>query len=309
MLDLEEVWTGYSSTSSARPMPENRHLHGPFCVERCELDSVPVGHHFDFPEARRHPHAVPCSSPGRPLMARVAAVTGAARGLGRACAERLAKGRLSLALIDTDGDELARTGEALAASGATIVTVTADIRSRGACAEAIDRTVAKFGQVDVLVNAAGVYPRRPVLDISAEDWRFAFEVNVLGTYFMMIEAIADMRTRGSGHIVNISSVDGFKAHPANAHYAATKAAVISLTRSVALEVAPLGILVNSVAPGPMATEAAKATDWYETMVGALPTRRPIEPTEVADVVAYLSRTENVSIAGENIVVSGGGVIV
>ena len=148
-----------------------------------------------------------------------------------------------------------------------------------------------------------------VLEISADDWRFVFEVNVVGTYFMMIESIADMRLRGFGRIVNISSIDGFKAHPANAHYAATKAAVISITRSLALEVAPLGILVNSVAPGPMATAAAKLTDWYEPMVAALPTRRPIEPTEVANLVAYLSHPDNVSIAGENIVVSGAGVIV
>ena len=114
---------------------------------------------------------------------------------------------------------------------------------------------------------------------------------------------------GGGRIVNVSSVDGFKAHPPNAHYAATKAAVISLTRSLALEAAPLGILVNSVAPGPMATETARAADWYAPMVEGLPTRRPIEPAEVANVVAFLADPANVSIAGENIVVSGGGVIV
>lgn len=242
-------------------------------------------------------------------MARVVAITGAAGGLGRACVERFARDGMSISLVDVDGDELARTSKALTSSGASMVTVTADVRRARACREAIAKTVDHFGHVDVLVNAAGVYPRRPVLEISAEDWRLVFEVNVLGTYFMMIEAIAHMRSRGKGHIVNISSVDGFKAHPANAHYAATKAAVISLTRSLALDVAPLGILVNSVAPGPMATATAKLTDWYGPMVEALPTRKAIEPSEIADLVAYLSRPENVSIAGENIVVSGGGVIV
>ena len=115
-----------------------------------------------------------------------------------------------------------------------------------------------------------------------------------------------MRTRGGGRIVNVSSIDGFKAHPANAHYAATKAAVISLTRSLALEVAPVGILVNSVAPGPMATETAKVSDWYGPMLAALPTHQPIEPTEIANVIAFLSDPANVSIAGENVVVSGAG---
>lgn len=240
---------------------------------------------------------------------RVAIITGAARGLGRSVADRLADDGYRLALVDADADGLADAGGALQASGARVEAIPTDITSRDACAAAVAAAVGAFGKVDVLVNAAGVYPRRPVLDISAEDWQFVFGVNVLGTYFMMIEAIAEMRTRGGGRIVNISSIDGFKAHPANAHYAATKAAVISLTRSLALEVAPLGILVNSVAPGPMASETAKQTDWYGPMVADLPTRQPIEPAEVANLVAYLADPRNVSIAGENIVVSGGGVIV
>jgi NAD(P)-dependent dehydrogenase (short-subunit alcohol dehydrogenase family) len=212
-------------------------------------------------------------------------------------------------LVDADATAVGAAAEELTRSGAEVVICVADIRDQQACRGAVDTAIQRFGCVDVLVNAAGVYPRRPALDISADDWQFVFQVNVLGTYFMMTAAIADMRSRGHGHIVNVSSIDGFKAHPANAHYAATKAAVISLTRSLALEVAPLGILVNSVAPGPMATAAAKLTDWYEPMVAALPTRQPIEPDEIARLVAYLSSTDNVSIAGENIVVSGGGVIV
>lgn len=242
-------------------------------------------------------------------MARVALITGAAKGLGLACAERLAADGLSLALVDLDGQQLEVAAAGLSGYGVQVLCETADIRRREDCARSVAAAVARFGKVDVLVNAAGVYPRRPVLDISAEDWTFVFEVNVLGTYFMMVEAIARMRTSGIGHIVNVSSIDGFKAHPANAHYAATKAAVISLTRSLALEVAPLGILVNSVAPGPMATAAAKLTDWYAPMVEALPTRQPIEPAEVANLVAYLAGAGNVSIAGENIVISGAGVIV
>jgi NAD(P)-dependent dehydrogenase (short-subunit alcohol dehydrogenase family) len=245
----------------------------------------------------------------QPSRRRAALVTGAANGLGLACARRFADDGLALVLVDADEAGLATAAHALRTAGASAITCAADIRQQDACRAAVGAGVNAFGGIDVLVNAAGVYPRRPVLEIGVDDWHFVFDVNVLGTYFMMVEAIADMRTRGRGHVVNISSIDGFTAHPANAHYAATKAAVISITRSLALEVAPLGILVNSVAPGPMATDAAKLSDWYEPMVAALPTRRPIEPAEVADVVAYLSRLDNVSIAGENIVVSGGGVIV
>jgi NAD(P)-dependent dehydrogenase (short-subunit alcohol dehydrogenase family) len=241
-------------------------------------------------------------------MSRVAVITGAARGLGLATAQRFAADGAFLALVDIDRDELAAAVQRLNGSGARAIGIEADIRSRQSCSDVMAKVIAEFGGVDVLVNAAGVYPRRPILDITEEDWQFVFEVNVLGTYFMAVEAIDRMRSSG-GTIVNISSVDGFKAHPDNAHYAATKAAVISLTRSLALEAAPLGIRINSVAPGPMATEEAKRTDWYQPMVDALPTRKSIEPAEVADLVAFLSRRDNVSIAGENIVVSGAGVIV
>jgi 3-oxoacyl-[acyl-carrier protein] reductase len=243
------------------------------------------------------------------MTGRVAIITGAAKGLGLSVAERFVADGYRLALVDADGDGLAIATSAIEALGVDVAPMRADIRGREACAAAVASTVERFGTVDVLVNSAGVYPRRPVLDISAEDWQFVFDVNVLGTYFMMVEAIAAMREHGGGRIVNVSSIDGFKAHPANAHYAATKAAVISLTRSVALEVAPLGILVNSVAPGPMATETAKMADWYAPMLAALPTHQPIEPSEIANLIAYLSHPDNVSIAGENIVVSGAGVIV
>jgi len=242
-------------------------------------------------------------------MARVAIVTGAASGLGLACADRLGADGCRLALVDVNSAALEAEAARLSATGLDVAAIPADIRSSDACADAVRAAVARFGQVDVLVNAAGVYPRRPVLEISAEDWQHVFQINVLGTYFMTVAAIADMRLRGRGRIVNISSIDGFKAHPANAHYAASKAAVISLTRSLALEVAPLGILVNSVAPGPMATATAKQSDWYDAMVAGLPTATPIEPVEIANLVVYLSADANVSIAGENIVVSGAAVIV
>jgi len=214
---------------------------------------------------------------------------------------------MHLALVDVDESALETSAQSLTDDGYDILSVPADIRTAAACKTAVQLVVEWRERVDVLVNAAGIYPRVPALEITEEQWRLDFDVNVLGTYFMMVAAISDMQNRDGGHIVNVSSVDALVAKPENAHYAATKAAVISLTRSIAAEVASDDILVNGVAPGPMATAQATATDWYHDMVDQLPTRRPIEPEEVARTVAYLCNKENVSITGETIIVSGGEV--
>lgn len=241
-------------------------------------------------------------------MSRVAMITGGAGGLGLACARRFGNDGLRLALVDIDSDGLRDSVASIASECPDVIPVPTDVRTASACRAAVGAAVAAFGRVDILVNAAGVYPRVAPLEITEEQWRLDFDVNVLGTYFMMVEAIGDMQTRDRGHIVNVSSVDAFIANPQNAHYAATKAAVLSLTRSIAQEVAPLGILVNAVAPGPMATDQAKTTGWYGPMVEQLPTGNPIEPAEVADTVSFLCRDQNVSITGETVIVSGGGVI-
>ena len=238
---------------------------------------------------------------------RVALVTGAASGLGHAVSQRLVAGGCRLHLLDRDENGLARATESMGMPE-RITCSPLDVRDPSACETAVSDCERHHGGVDILVNCAGIYPRAAIMDIDVDQWRDMLDINVLGTYFMMVAASRAMKRRGGGRMVNISSIDAFKAHPDNAHYAASKAAVVSLTRSFAIAVAGDGITVNSVAPGPIATERALESDWYDDAVQALPTRHAIEPEEIARIVEFLVRPENHSITGENLIASGGGVI-
>jgi len=167
-----------------------------------------------------------------------------------------------------------------------------------------------LGRVDTLVNSAAIYPRRPTLGVTDEDWDLSTAINIKGTYHMMVAAIAHMRMQEPvdqirGRIVNITSVDAFKAHPRNIHYAATKAAVVSLTRSVADHVAPEGILVNSVAPAGMATDKARQAGFLPELAKASPLGRGAQPREIAEWVLVAGGPKNTYMTGENIIVSGG----
>ena len=240
---------------------------------------------------------------------RVALVTGAARGLGLAVAERLVAECAGVMLLDRETAALEAAAAELAGSGADIATAGCDIREQTACEAAVSRCVAELGGVDVLVNCAGVFPRVPLLEIDVEQWHLDLDVNVLGTYFMMVACVRHMRAAGSrGRIVNVASIDAFRPNPGNAHYAASKAAVVSLTRSFALELAPDGILVNAIVPGAIATEQGRAASWFAEHLAHTPTGEPIEPAEVAELVAFLARPGNRSITGENVIISGGHLI-
>ena len=200
--------------------------------------------------------------------------------------------------------------EAARRAGLPTAFAAADI-SRGQDAHTAFAGVAnKLGRVDTLINTAAIYPRRPLLEITDEDWDASNGVNVKGTYHMMVAAVRLMRAqplRGPvrGRIVNITSVDAFKAHPQNAHYAATKAAVVSLTRSFAHAHAPDGILVNSVAPAGMATEKARQSGFLQELAKASPLGRGGEPREMAEWVLMAGGPKNTYMTGENIIVSGG----
>jgi NAD(P)-dependent dehydrogenase (short-subunit alcohol dehydrogenase family) len=231
------------------------------------------------------------------------AITGGGNGLGKAVAEMIAARGGKVAVLDIDPAAAEAVAQAIGG-----VAITGDVTQSASAKAAFAQAVAALGHVDVLVNCAGVYPRRPILEISDADWEFSFSVNVRGTYHMAVAAVEHMRTLGGGRIVNISSIDAYKAHPHNAHYAAMKAAVVSLTKSFGLAFAPENILVNSVAPGAIATEKAKGASWLAEHGKATPVGRAAEPDDIAEVICFLASDANRYMAGENVIASGGFLI-
>ena len=233
-------------------------------------------------------------------------VVGGASGLGLAvCEMMMARGVAGIAVIDAnqaalDGMER-REGMHFVAG---------DISNSASAHAAFGAAVDALGRVHGLVNCAAVYPRKPLLEISDDDWDLENAVNIKGTYHMMVAAVTHMKPfstppQVAGRIVNITSVDAFKAHPQNAHYAATKAAVVSLTRSFAHEFAGDQILINSVAPAGMATEKARESGFLPELAAASPLGRAAEPQEIAEFVAMLASHRNSYMTGENVIVSGG----
>ena len=236
-------------------------------------------------------------------------IVGGAMGFGALIAEMAVEaGAKGIGIIDLA--DAAEVLAPLAAKGVKTASAKADIRTAAACQAAFDAVAEKLGRVDTLVNCAAIYPRKPTLGVTDEEWDLSTAINIKGTYHMMVSAIAHMKTQDPvahvrGRIVNITSVDAFKAHPKNIHYAATKAAVVSLTKSVADYVAPDGILVNSVAPAGMATEKARASGFLDELAKASPLGRGALPREIAEWVVMAGSPKNTYMTGENIIVSGG----
>ena len=241
----------------------------------------------------------------------VVVVVGGGAGLGSLLARMaVEQGASALGIIDIDAEAAKAALAPARAAGLPSAFAACDIRTAEASHAAFAKVAADLGRVDTLINSAAIYPRKPLLEISDADWDASNGINVKGTYHMMVAAVRQIRGqplngRVRGRIVNITSVDAFKAHPQNAHYAATKAAVVSLTRSFAHEVAPDGILVNSVAPAGIAPERARQLGFLGELAKASPLGRGGEPEEMAEWVMMAGGPRNTYMTGETIIVSGG----
>ncbi len=244
------------------------------------------------------------------LDGKVAMVTGAARGIGRAIAEELARNGADLVLCDLQEEWLNETADAVSATGRKAVCIGVDVSNADDVNAAVAKAIEACGQVDVLVNNAGITKDGLLIRMSEDDWDAVLSVNLKGTFLFTKAMAKPMMKKRAGAIVNVASIIGLIGNAGQCNYAASKAGVIALTKSSAKELAPRGIRVNAVAPGFIESKMTDVLtdDVKNKMLGAIPLNTFGTPTDVAKAVLFLSSDNASYITGQTLTVSGGMVM-
>jgi 3-oxoacyl-[acyl-carrier protein] reductase len=248
------------------------------------------------------------------LSGEVAIVTGGSRGIGRSVVKHLAKAGAKVVFSYASDLPAARSVVAeVEADGGTAIMVPADVSRRAEAESVVEEAHARFGKIDILVNNAGIWNARdiPIEEMTDEEWDQMMAVNLKGMFVTIRAAVPFMKERRSGRLINVSSTAGQRGEAFHAHYAASKSAVLGLTKSLAAELAPSGILVNAVAPG-----------WVDTDMSAGPLRgpdraridqtivlrRPGTADEIAGAVLFLASPFSNYMTGATLSVNGGSVL-
>jgi acetoacetyl-CoA reductase len=238
----------------------------------------------------------------------VALVTGGTRGIGGAITSMLAKSGARVAAGYSRGKDAAEVLQGrLSAEGAQVSVHQGRVDRPEDCQRVVDEVMQRFGRIDFLVNNAGITVDKTVRKMTYEDWHNVLDVNLFGAFAMTKAVLEHMIERGSGRIVNISSVIGETGNVGQANYAASKAGLVGFTKSLALEMARRGITVNTVAPGFIATEmiAQMPQAALDAVVEKIPQRRLGKPEEVARVVQFLLEEDSSYITGAVFHINGG----
>jgi NAD(P)-dependent dehydrogenase (short-subunit alcohol dehydrogenase family) len=242
----------------------------------------------------------------------VAIVTGASLGIGAGVARALARAGFDLVVTATRLTNLATSIEAIESEGARVAPVVLDLRSAESIERAIEAAVAAYGRIDVLVNNAGVTLRKPALEVTRDEWNAVIATNLNGTFFLSQRVASHWIACGqSGVIINMASTHGLVGFATRAVYGISKAAVMHMTRMLALEWTEHGIRVNALAPGRVDSQApsraANAGDasYMRTAMGRVPLHRSASIDEVAAAVCYLTSPQAEYITGQTLVLDGG----
>jgi NAD(P)-dependent dehydrogenase (short-subunit alcohol dehydrogenase family) len=240
----------------------------------------------------------------------VVLITGALAGIGRATALAFAKEGARLVVSGRRDDAGEKLVAELRGLGTEAEFIRADVRHEADVQNLVDKTVARFGRLDVAVNNAGTEGKPgPVTEQTAESYAATFDTNVLGVILSMKHELRVMQAQGSGSIVNLSSTMGHRGAPGASIYTASKHAVEGLTKSAALEAAAFGVRVNAVAPGPVETEMLTRftgnADRKAGLVAGIPLKRAGRPEEIADAIVFASSDKASFISGQIIAVNGG----
>jgi NAD(P)-dependent dehydrogenase (short-subunit alcohol dehydrogenase family) len=272
--------------------------------------SQPVPHPSDL-----DPSDLAHAAPDRgPLAARSALITGAASGIGRATALLFARAGAAVSVVDVDQAGVRAVAQAIRADRGRSISVACDVSQAADCRRAVDHTVAELGGLDILFNNAGIIRRANVLATTEQEWDRVMEVNVKSVFLMSKYAIPVMERAGGGVIINTASGWGLVGGADAVAYCASKAAVVNMTRAMAIDHGPQNIRVNCVCPGDtdtgMLREEARQLGVSDTLflaqAGDRPLRRVGRPEDVAQAVLYLASDASDFVSGAALVVDGGG---
>ena len=242
---------------------------------------------------------------------KVAVVTGAAGGIGYVCAQTLLESGAKVAILDINQEALNQATAKLSALG-TVKGYVVNLGEVDSIAPVVSGIRADLGEIDVLVQCAGLMGGRPGLEVTQADWDRALNVNARGLFFMMQQVVSQSMQNRGGSIVNFASMAGIRGmHPpmCSAFYSASKGAVVASTMQAAVEWASLGVRVNCVAPGGVETPAMKEMGFPPEVVDPIPMKKLNQPQDVANCVAFLASDKAATITGQTIVIDGGASVV
>jgi NAD(P)-dependent dehydrogenase (short-subunit alcohol dehydrogenase family) len=245
----------------------------------------------------------------RKLEGKTALITGASKGLGRAMALALAEAGARLALVSRNLELLNETAGAVRQLGAEAVVFTADVTDEAQVLRLEKAVAGQFGNVQILINNAGMNIRKSVTDFTLAEWRQVMDTNLTGVFLMCRSFIPQMRGQQYGRILNLTSIMSHVALPGRTAYAASKAGLLGLTRALALELAPEKITVNGISPGPVATEMnaplIQDLELNQQFISKIPLGRWGKVEEVGHLAVYLCSEDAGFITGTDILIDGG----